>query len=219
MAEIELQLGPTQGISALCFAEGGPTTRSLLVSSWDGSLSLYDADKNALVQRVQAHAAPVLDCCFAHDDAHAVTAGADHAVKLWDLAQGSSTLLGIHAQPVKCAEYAADHGAIISAGWDRAMQLWDPRLPADGCAAAVELPEKVFAMGLSDNRIVLGMAGRHVYVYDLRKLGEVEQERQSSLKYQTRAIRCFPNGQGYGERTSNLRLRAICGSVLRDCLR
>ena len=50
---------------------------------------------------------------------------------------------------------------------------------------------------LGEGRIVVGMAGRHVYVYDLRNMVAEEQRRQSSLKYQTRCIRCFPNGSGY----------------------
>lgn len=33
-------------------------------------------------------------------------------------------------------------------------------------------------------------------VWDLRKLSKPEQERQSSLKFQTRAVRIFPQGDG-----------------------
>jgi len=32
-------------------------------------------------------------------------------------------------------------------------------------------------------------------VWDLRNMGYVHQRRESSLKYQTRCIRCFPNKQ------------------------
>ena len=34
-------------------------------------------------------------------------------------------------------------------------------------------------------------------MWDLRNMGVVQQRRESSLKFQTRAIRCFPNKQGY----------------------
>eukprot|EP01027_Heterolobosea_sp_BB2_P003958 GEZU01005955.1.p1 GENE.GEZU01005955.1~~GEZU01005955.1.p1 ORF type:complete len:191 (+),score=35.35 GEZU01005955.1:591-1163(+) len=52
-------------------------------------------------------------------------------------------------------------------------------------------------MAVSKYRLVVGMAGRHVYIWDLRNLKEPEQRRESSLKYQTRCIRTFPDGTGY----------------------
>lgn len=129
-----------------------------------------------------------------------VSAGADQTVKLWDLAAGSAVTLGAHEAPVKCVEHAAAYGAVVSAGWDGVLNLWDARQPGHATATA-QLPDKAYALGLSDDRIVVGMAGRHVYVYDMRTMGTAEvvpeQVRQSSLKYQTRCIRCFPDGRGY----------------------
>jgi hypothetical protein len=50
-------------------------------------------------------------------------------------------------------------------------------------------------MSLCGEKFVVGLAGRKVYVWDLRNMGYVHQRRESSLKYQTRCIRCFPNKQ------------------------
>ena len=36
-----------------------------------------------------------------------------------------------------------------------------------------------------------------VWVWDLRNMSHVQQRRESSLKYQTRCLSCFPNKQGY----------------------
>ena len=36
-----------------------------------------------------------------------------------------------------------------------------------------------------------------VWVWDMRNMGFVQQKRESSLKYQTRCLSCFPNKQGY----------------------
>lgn len=49
-------------------------------------------------------------------------------------------------------------------------------------------------MSLCGERLVVGTAGRRVYIWDLRSMGYV-QKRESSLKFQTRCIRCFPNKQ------------------------
>ncbi|GKC62630.1 mitotic checkpoint protein BUB3.1 [Tanacetum coccineum] len=58
-------------------------------------------------------------------------------------------------------------------------------------------PERVYSISLIGNRVVVATAGRHVNVYDLRNMSQPEQRRESSLKYQTRCVRCCPNGTGY----------------------
>ena len=56
---------------------------------------------------------------------------------------------------------------------------------------------QVYTLSLCGDKLVVGTAGRRVLVWDLRNMGYVQQRRESSLKYQTRCIRCFPNKQGY----------------------
>lgn len=54
---------------------------------------------------------------------------------------------------------------------------------------------KVYTLSVSGDRLIVGTAGRRVLVWDLRNMGYVQQRRESSLKYQTRCIRAFPNKQ------------------------
>lgn len=58
-------------------------------------------------------------------------------------------------------------------------------------------PDKVYTMAVCGETLVVGTAGRRVLVWDLRNMSYVQQRRESSLKYQTRCIRCFPNKSGY----------------------
>ncbi|CAE5960013.1 unnamed protein product [Arabidopsis arenosa] len=58
-------------------------------------------------------------------------------------------------------------------------------------------PERVNSISLAGNRLVVATAARHVNIYDLRNMSQPEQRRESSLKYQTRCVRCYPNGTGY----------------------
>lgn len=51
-------------------------------------------------------------------------------------------------------------------------------------------------MDTVDDKLVVGTAGRKIRIWNLTNMGMVES-RESSLKYQTRAIRCFPNKQGF----------------------
>ena len=96
---------------------------------------------------------------------------------------------------------------VISGSWDRTFKTWDPRAPPDaGAAAAVECPGKVYAMALCGaDTLVVGTSERHVQLFDVRKLGHgggsgrdaMLQQRESSLKHQTRIIRAFPDGAGF----------------------
>jgi cell cycle arrest protein BUB3 len=52
-------------------------------------------------------------------------------------------------------------------------------------------------MALNEEKLVVGTAGRKTLVWDLRNMSAALQRRESSLKYQTRCIKCFPSRQGY----------------------
>jgi cell cycle arrest protein BUB3 len=61
-----------------------------------------------------------------------------------------------------------------------------------------EVPERVYDMDISEQsqKLVVGLAGRHTEIFDLRKMGDPIQKRESSLKYMTRAVACMHNGTG-----------------------
>ena len=53
-------------------------------------------------------------------------------------------------------------------------------------------------MSLGGDRLVVATSNRKISIFDLRKSFHVpEQTRDSSLKYQTRCVHVFPDGQGY----------------------
>ena len=51
-------------------------------------------------------------------------------------------------------------------------------------------------MDVTGTNAVVGMASRHVWVWDLRNTANPSQKRESSLKFQTRGLRCTPDGAG-----------------------
>lgn len=59
--EYKLKSPPEDAISSVKF--GPNTNQFLLVSSWDGSVRLYDVMANSLRHKY-SHDNPVLDCCF-----------------------------------------------------------------------------------------------------------------------------------------------------------
>lgn len=88
----------------------------------------------------------------------------------------------------------------ITGSWDKTLKVWDLSAPASSaCTATVNLPDKVFAMSaaLSSHKIIVGVAGRVILIFDVRKMSGPTQRRESSLKHQTRAIEGHPNGEQY----------------------
>lgn len=62
---------------------------------------------------------------------------------------------------------------------------------------AMECSDKVYALDVVDNRAVVGTKDRRVMVWDVRNMKSALQTRESPLKFQTRAIRCFPSGEAF----------------------
>lgn len=108
--------------------------------------------------------------------------------------------MGRHEAPVRCVEYSYAAGQVITGSWDKTLKCWDPRGasgPDRTLVGSYTQPERVYSLSLVGHRLVVATAGRHVNVYDLRNMSQPEQRRESSLKYQTRCVRCYPNGTGF----------------------
>jgi len=218
LGQIELANAPTDAISAVRFAPNSPSR--LLVASWDRNVYLYDTkdgDQGRLIQKIE-HRAPVLDICFADNDSTAFSAGMDWDVNTIDLESGEKTLLSSHEAGVKSVVYSPEHHLLISASWDSTLHihiLKNNKL--DHPTATVPLPSKPFSISLTQTKLVVAMASRQIFIYDLAALKmltsqsapaqesnyqsilEIQpwQQRESSLKFMTRAVCCMPNDEGY----------------------
>ncbi|KAJ0015691.1 hypothetical protein NQD34_013981, partial [Periophthalmus magnuspinnatus] len=189
--EYKLNQAPEDGVSAVKFSPSA--AQFLLVSSWDCSVRLYDVTGNTVRMKYQ-HSAPVLDCAF-YDPTHSWSGGLDAQLKMHDLNTDQDTIVGSHDAAIRCVEYCPEVNVMVTGSWDRSVRLWDPRTPCN--AGTFTQPEKVYTLSVAGDRLIVGTAGRRVLVWDLRNMGYVQQRRESSLKYQTRCIRAFPNKQGY----------------------
>jgi cell cycle arrest protein BUB3 len=205
--QYELSPPPGDAISALAFAPASPS--KLLVSSWDKKVYLYDVGdgevENNLIKTFE-HRAPVLDVCYGADDNEAFTAGIDHVVNKVNLETGEKTELSKHSAPVRSVVYSASHGILVSASWDCSLNIHNLKDPSSS-PISVALPGKPQAVAVSKTKVVVAMAGRIINIYELDAMqgmfssGATElkpwQQRESSLRYLTRAIACMPTDAGY----------------------
>ena len=204
--EDKLHDPPTDGVTAIRFAHDNAAAAlglPLLVSSWDSTLSLYDAAANAR-RACLTLPAPVLDCDFVADTSLVASGCLDGAVRLHHLESGGETLLGRQESAVRCVRHFAS-SCLVSGSWDKTVKVWDAR-GSDACVATLRVKDKVLSLctGVPSSApqagmslLVVATAGREVSLFDLRKPTEAVQARESSLKCQTRCVAQMPGGEGY----------------------
>jgi cell cycle arrest protein BUB3 len=214
--QFEVAQPPSDAVSAISFAPESPTR--FLVSSWDSNVYLYDistsdGEHTANLVQTYPHQAPVLDVCFGADDNSAYTAGMDWTLRSLDLSNGAQSILSTHAAPVRCVVYSPQSSLVISASWDSTLHIHSPSSASPTTHLTIPLPGKPHALAASPTKLVVAMTARLVHIYDLPTLSQALasltqsggaqppispwQQRESSLKFLTRAVSCMPNDAGY----------------------
>jgi len=188
--ETRLSDAPTDSISSLQFDSSG---RKLLCAAWDSKLRIYDAQAGILECDFKSQA-PLLDALY-EDDNHAWAGGLARKVTRYNIERNIEDNIGTHEEAISCMVRSQEKGCVISGSWDQEITLWDPRTRS----RIVSRPqnERVYSMDTVGNQLVVGTAQRKILIWDLRNLDICEQKRDSNLKYQTRVIKCFPNGIGF----------------------
>ncbi|KAI7479458.1 putative nuclear pore complex subunit [Hortaea werneckii] len=211
----ELPDPPSDAISSLRFSPAG---NKLAVSSWDRTVSIYhhspDTEPPFVRQTGIQCRAPILDVCWGDDDTTLFAVGLDQDVRLLhaEADNPDQEVLSTHSAPSNKLVYSHHHSLLISTSWDSTMHIHHPPTHQ---YIRVRLPAKPFALSLTPSRLVLAMADRKVSVYDLHALRALLdqtggssaredllditpwQQRESSLKFMSRALSCMPDGTGF----------------------
>ena len=194
----QLRDPPKDGVTSVRFSKERGSD-SLLVSSWDGTLTLYDTKLDSVSwKQTLTDEVPILDCVFVgREEKLALTGALDGKVRVHHLDASASNAASVqvmkeeHKDGVGCVGWCEDVNVGASGGWDKQFCTWDPRSKCSRVAQAV-LPGKAFSLDISACRAVIACAERKILIYDLRNLSKPEQVRQSSLQHQIRIVSCSP---------------------------
>ncbi|SCU83737.1 LAFA_0D05380g1_1 [Lachancea sp. 'fantastica'] len=170
------------------------------VSSWDKKVRVWDVNGgNAQCRAEYQHQAPVLTTRWSEDGTKIASGGCDNAVTVFDVATGQSQQVGAHDGAVKSVRFVkcgpANTECLVTGSWDKTVKYWDMRQPQP--VSTLTMPERVYCMDSSQKLLVIGTAERHIAIVDLNNPGAIFKTTMSPLKWQTRSLACYVEGNGF----------------------
>ncbi|KAH3685778.1 hypothetical protein WICPIJ_003241 [Wickerhamomyces pijperi] len=189
---------PEDTISDLSFS---PQADFFVASSWDNKVRIYEVTPTGQTEgrALYEHEAPVLSARWTSDGTKVISGGCDKQVKLYDVQAGQAQQIGVHDSPVRAVRFVecgpSNTPVVVSGSWDKTLRYWDTRQAQP--ISTIQLPERVYAMDSSQKLLVVGTAERHICVIDLNNPQQISKQSMSPLKWQTRSITCYLEGNGY----------------------
>lgn len=169
-------------------------------SSWDNTVRIWDVQNGIAQGRAQyEHQAPVLTTRWSTDGTKVASGGCDNIVKIYDVASGQTQNIGNHDAPIKSLRFAqcgpSNQESMVTGSWDKTIKYWDTRQPQP--ISTVAMPERVYAMDSKQKLLVVCTAERHVVIIDLNNPAQIFRNSMSPLKWQTRTVACYMEGNGF----------------------
>ena len=178
---------PKDSISGLTFHPVEPDV--LLATSWDESAYIYQVSSNKCIAKATL-TSPILSGVFNPLDSSSAFLG-DLDGNVYAIQQNKKSNIGKHRDGVQSLCVIRQH-TLASGSWDSSVLLFDSRTFEK--PNSISLAGPLYTMDAAEYNLVVGLADRHIHIYDIRNPSQPVQKRESSLKYQTRAIKCFPHG-------------------------
>jgi serine/threonine protein kinase len=184
--------GHTQSIWSIAVDRKGET---LVSSSQDGTIKLWDLITGRLTRSFAAHADTVRSLSLSADGQTLASGNGDNTVKVWNLqTKELQHTLAEHTAPVWSVALSRDGRTLISGSGDRTIKVWDLETGQLVCTLTGH-QGKVYAVALSpdEQTVVSGSTDRTIKVWNLRT-GQLLRTFQGHGDT-VRAIAVSPDGQ------------------------
>ncbi|PNH07150.1 hypothetical protein TSOC_006407 [Tetrabaena socialis] len=192
----DLEVATPQDLDSISSMTFSPTSDFFAVTSWNSSAYVwqYNQQGQTSAKAQNAGTQPVLASCWKHDGSGIFLGGCDKAVRLWDLGSNQAVQVALHDAPVRQVAWCPPMNLLITGSWDKTFRYWDTRSPTP--AHTGQLPERVYAMDLRDDLLVIGTADRSLHALNVTQPQQIKTL-PSQLKWQTRCVSVFPDKKGF----------------------
>ena len=113
----------------------------------------------------------------------------------------NSTTIGNHKFACKEVIYHQNYNILLTGGWDGIINIFDLR--SSGPILSYQFENKVYSMSCVKDLLVVGLSELKIGYFNLAQLQnrqfQPEITFESHLKYQTRRVCCFTEGNGFAE--------------------
>lgn len=197
--DITVNNPPEDSISDVLFS---PQQDLLAAALWDKKVRIYAIDVNTGQNQGRAmyeHDGPVFSARWSPDSTRVVLGGADKQVRLFDVALQQQTTIGMHDGAVRSVRYVEcgplNTPVVVLGSWDKTLRYWDTRQPQP--VTLLQLGERVYAMDSLQKLLVVACAERQISIVDLNQPQQIFKNTMLPLKWQTRTVLCYPQGNGF----------------------
>lgn len=173
---------------------------TVLVSSWDGVLSVYkitlrDGFYKVTLDKKIDTGFPILSCCYGNNGVY--LGGVHGELYFLNLETQNLTIIKNNRAKSGIIRIISYYDDYIAGSWDGYLQIIDPHLNDIKLCKTVE-NGKILTMDCTNEHLVVCMTGNKIKLFKapITKMNEGILV-DSVLKYQTRDIKLIPDGSGY----------------------
>ena len=173
---------------------------TVLVSSWDGVLSVYkitlrDGFYKVTLDKKIDTGFPILSCCYGKNGVY--LGGVHGELYFLDLETQNLTIIKNNRAKSGIIRIISYYDDYIAGSWDGYLQIIDPHLNEIKLCKTVENC-KILTIDCTNEHLVVCMTGNKIKLFKapITKMNEGILV-DSVLKYKTRDIKLIPDGSGY----------------------
>jgi mRNA export factor len=92
-------------------------------------------------------------------------------------------------------KWSEQNQMLITGSWDNTIKFWDVK--SNKCSETYKFDDKVICMDVKYDYLVVGTADRKFTTFDLHQTSKPTYIQETPLKFQTRCVSIFSDGDGY----------------------